>query len=160
MDFDVDRCTRHCAVTGRPLTEGEEFYSALVRSAGSVARQDYSLEAWHGAPDGAIGWWKSKMPQRDSKRAQMAPSEVLLEFFESLADSPEAEDMRYVMALWMLRRRILRMEETQRDTAGREVLVLYCPRTETTHRVASLAPSDERVAEIQAELGKLLFATS
>ena len=29
MDFEVERRTRHCAVSGGELAEGEEFFSVL-----------------------------------------------------------------------------------------------------------------------------------
>jgi hypothetical protein len=37
-------------------------------------------------------------------------------------------------------------------------MVLYCPRREAEYRVPATPPSDERVAEIQQELARLLFA--
>ena len=57
-----------------------------------------------------------------------------------------------------VRRRVLRQEETERDPAGQEIAVLYCPRRETTYRVAAVMPDDAHVAEIQEELARLLFA--
>ena len=66
--------------------------------------------------------------------------------------------MRYVLALLLIRRRVVRLEETERDDNGCEMLVLYCPRRETTYRVAVAAPNDERTTEIQHELAGLLFA--
>jgi hypothetical protein len=41
---------------------------------------------------------------------------------------------------------------------GQEVSVLYCPRRETTYHVITAMPDATRAAEIQAELGQLLFA--
>jgi hypothetical protein len=35
-------------------------------------------------------------------------------------------------------------------------MVLYCPRRETTYRVASVTPEETRINEIQEELAKLL----
>ena len=66
--------------------------------------------------------------------------------------------MRYVLALLLIRRRVVRLEETERDEQGREVSVLYCPRRETTYRVVVELPTDERTDEIQEELARLLFA--
>ena len=64
--------------------------------------------------------------------------------------------MRYVLALLLVRRRVMRLEDTERDEQGREVLVLYCPQRETTYKLLALAPEQQRADEIQQELGKLL----
>jgi hypothetical protein len=158
IDYEVQRCTRHCASSGRELLEGEAFYSVLLPRGAALERLDYATEAWNGPPADALGWWKSQMPTRESRKAQLAPSDVLLEFFVGLADQPEQADMRYVLALLLIRRRIARLEETQTDADSRETLVLYCHRDESMHRVAVVLPDERREAEIQTELSRLLYA--
>ena len=157
IDYEVQRCTRHCATTGRELQPGESFYSTLTAEGPRVVRHDYAPEAWQGAPDGVLGWWKSQVPAREGKKIQLAPNDVMLELLETLADDPTRQDMRYVLALLLVRRRVLRLEDTKHEDDGREVSVLYCPRREATYRVATATPDDQRTAEIQDELSKLLF---
>jgi hypothetical protein len=160
IDYEVQRCTRHCATTGRELAPGETFYSTLSDEPGQVVRQDFSEEAWQGPPAGVIGWWKSRMPERDAKRVHWAPNDVMLELLELLESQPDKQDMRYVLALLLIRRRVVRLEDTIHEAPQREVLVLYCPRNEQTYRVASEVPGSERTKEIQQELSRLLFADS
>ncbi|MGD9724039.1 MAG: hypothetical protein AB7O59_22490 [Pirellulales bacterium] len=160
IDYEVQRCTRHCAVTGRELEPGEEFYSTLTAEGAALVRRDFAREAWQGPPAGVVGWWKSRMPARDARKLHFAPNEVMLDLLESLESRAEHEDMRYVLALLLVRRRVVRLEETEHDDSGREVSVLYCPRRETTYRVFTAMPSDQRTAEIQEELSRLLFANA
>lgn len=158
MDYQVDRCTRHCATSGRMLAEGEEFFSLLRREGAELKRYDYAVENWSEPPADAVAWWKSRMPSRETKKGQLAPSDVLLQVFTELENVTEKRDMRYVLALLLVRRRVLRLEETQADPSGQELLTLYCPRDESTHQVAVVVPDDARADEIQNELVKLLFA--
>ncbi len=158
MDYEIQRCTRSCAASGKELTPGEEFYSVLIAQGAELKRYDYSAEAWQGPPEEAVGWWKSQMPSPTSKRIHWAPNDVMLHFFEQIESQPEKQDMRYVLALLLVRRRVLRLEDQQRDEQGGEVLVLYCPRRETTYRVAALPPDSSRIDAIQEELANLLFA--
>jgi hypothetical protein len=160
MDYDVHKTTRICATTQREIAAGETFYSVLVREGAEVKRLDYAAESWTGPPDEAIGWWKSVMGDRDAKKPKAAPSEVLLELFRELEGSPERRDLRYVMTLLLVRRRLLRMEDTVREDDGSETLVLYCPRDEQTYRVATVVPSAARAAEIQDYLAQLLYTPS
>ena len=158
MEYEVERCTRHCAASGRELQEGEEFYSVLVTEKRDVRRHDYAAEAWPGPPEAALAWWKSRMPTREAKKGQLAPNEVLLQLFAELERVPDKTDMRYVLALLLVRRRVLREEDVEREESGGEVLVLYSPREEANYRVAVNVPNDQRTDEIQAELARLLYA--
>lgn len=156
LDFDIQRCSRRCSLTERELKDGETCYSALVAEGGQVVRRDYSQEAWTGPPEGAIGWWQTTVVDPSIGRPHWAPNDVMLNYFERLAEDPAADDARYVLGLLIVRRRIARVERTETDEAGRTVLVLFCPRNETEYRVAEFPPSPERAEQIQAQLADLL----
>jgi hypothetical protein len=158
LDFEVQRCTRHCATTDRPLEPGESFYSVLVSEAAEIVRRDYSEAAWNGPPPGALGWWKSQMPGSDTLKPRLAPNQILLELFLQWQDDASKREVRYVLTLLMIRRRVLRLEATEPAAEGPAEMVLFCPRINETFRVAVAEPEGERVPEIQAELGELLFA--
>jgi hypothetical protein len=158
MDYEVERCTRRCAASGRELEDGEEFFSTLSTDRGQVHRTDYAAEHWSGPPESALAWWKSRMPTREAKRGQLAPNEVLLQLFAELEHVPEKADMRYVLVLLLVRRRVLREEEIEHDETGREVMRVYSPRDENMYRVDVVVPDEGRSDEIQAELGRLLYA--
>lgn len=157
MDYEIQRCTRHCHATGRELAAGETYFSVLLAEGAEVKRYDYSAEAWSGPPEDCIGWWQAQIPDRKSRRTHWAPNDVMLEFFDELAEQPEKQDMRYVLSLLLVRRRVMRHEETRHDEQGRELLVLYCPRREATYEVPAVSPDrPERIDEIQQELAALL----
>jgi hypothetical protein len=158
LDFEVQRCTRHCAKNQRELRPGEVFYSVLMAEGAQVVRYDYAAEAWSGEPANALGWWKSRMPEPNATRMHWAPSDVMLQYFEELDSQPARGDERYVLALLLLRRRIVRLEETQRNASGRETLVLYSLRNEREYGVEVVVPAPERVREIQEHLARLFFA--
>lgn len=158
LDFDVQRLTRRCCQTDRQFQPGDIVYSVLVAEGAEVNRQDFSEQAWNGPPEGTIGWWKSQMPDLSATRMHWAPNDVILHYFEQIEGNSEKADMRYVLALLMIRRRIVRLEETEQDDQHGEVLVLYCPRNEREYRVPVVVPPEPRIGEIQGELAELLFA--
>lgn len=158
MDYEIQRCTRRCAATDREFAPGEEFFSVLIAEGAELRRLDYCAEAWEGPPENATGWWRSRMPSVSEKRMHWAPNDVMLQFFEELENQPERGDMRFVLALLLVRRRVLREEDRARDESGREVTVLLCPRNDKTYTVPTVLPNSQRVEEIQEELAQLLFA--
>jgi len=175
LDFEVQRCSRRCAATDRALEPGDICYSVVEVSGAEVLRKDFSADAWNGAPDGALGWWKSRIPEPTAKKIKLAPNEVLLELFDQLADQPGQTDLRYVLALLLVRRRVLRVEEmsgvgcqvsdqsvsdTRHPTPDTfdEAMRVYCAKRDATYDVAVNMPTGARVDEIQQQLSDLLIA--
>lgn len=157
-DFDVKRCSRRCAKTDRELRPGETIYSVLVAEGADVKRLDYAEDAWQEPPGEnkeLVAWWKSQLPG-GGNRMQWAPNDVLLDYFQQLENDEARADVRFVMSLLLIRRRIMRLEDSQTDETGKQVLVVYCPRNETEYRVTAVVPSEERATEIQSELSQLL----
>jgi hypothetical protein len=158
LDFELHRCTRQCCETEAILQPGDEFYSALVVQGAQVIRRDYAAAAWKGPPEGTLGWWKAQVPDIQSRRMFWAPNDVMAHYFEQLYEQADApQDLCYVLTLLMIRRRVVRLEDTERDDDGHETFVLYCPRNEREYRVAVVTPTPERIGEIQQHLGALLF---
>lgn len=157
LDFELQRCTRQCAKTNRELQPGEPIYSVLVRDGAQTRRVDFATDAWSEPPAEAIAWWKSNMPGGAAKRNSWAPQDVILSYFERLADDPSKADVRFVLTLFMLRRRILRLDRTEQAEDGREVLIVYSAKHEAEFRVETASPTAARAAEIQTELAQLLM---
>jgi hypothetical protein len=156
MDYEVQRSTRCCSITGREFVPGEVYFSVLMAEGAVLKRYDYAAEAWPGPPEASVGWWKSQLPDRAAARKHWAPNDVMLQFWDELAEQLEKQDMRYVLTLLLVRRRVFRLEEEEHDANGQEVLVVYCPRRETTYQVVAVTPEPERIDLIQEELAALL----
>tara|TARA_Y100001934_G_C12038413_1_gene624833 strand:+ start:127 stop:609 length:483 start_codon:yes stop_codon:yes gene_type:complete len=160
VDFQIQRCTRRCSVTEKEFKPGEIFYSVLISDGAAIIRQDFSKDAWEGAPEDSVGWWQSCMPAVTGKKMGWAPNDVMLEFFHELADKPEKSDLRYVLTLLLIRRRVMRLEETKSEEDSQEKLVVYCSRREETYHVPVTHPDPARSREIQDELANLLLANT
>jgi hypothetical protein len=155
-EFEVQRCSRKCAKTERELQPGEAYYSVLVNDGDQMKRLDFAAESWGQPPDGTIAWWKSHMPGLSPNRLQWAPNDVLLDYFQSLEGNATQADVRFVLALLLVRRRIARWEHSESDNQNQETMVLYCPRHELEFRVPVRMPAPERLTEIQQQLSRLL----
>lgn len=150
LDFEVQRCTRRCAATDREFKPGEVVFSALVPRGAEVVRQDFAADAWQGPPEKAIGWWKGRVPDGVQPKQSWAPNDVMLDYFQRLADQPEKADACYVLALLLIRRRVLKLEEGTTDTG--DELSVFCARNEKVYRIPAVLPDETRVQQIQAEL--------
>ncbi len=127
--YDVARPTGECAFTGRKLEPGEPYVATLVEldeknaAAGGPAaalgfkRLDVSIEAWQPGqrPKGLFGHWKTTVPLPNQKKKLFVDDDVLLNLFERLADTdqPQRLAFRFVLALILMRKRLLKYEGSQ-----------------------------------------------
>ncbi|NNC88977.1 MAG: hypothetical protein HKN82_11015, partial [Akkermansiaceae bacterium] len=115
-----------CATTGRPFAEDEPFYTALFpdpESSGYL-RQDFSEDAWNNRADDAprpFSFWRSiyKPPPHEEK-----PEEVVKDDPESLLrrmveeDEAHTENVRYILAVMLERKKILLETDAQQTPSG------------------------------------------
>lgn len=158
LDFEIRRFGGRCAETGRDFTPGESFFSTLVMDGGELVRRDYCADSWQGPPNDVLGWWKSQVPDPKSRKVHWAPNDVMLHSFTQTQENGANEDLRYILALLLVRRRVFRLQETETDERGRPVMVVYCPRDQNEYHVPEVTLTPQREKEIQNELASLLFA--
>jgi hypothetical protein len=156
VDFEVTHCSRQCAASGRTLAPGETYFSTLHIEEGRSVRRDCSAEEWRGAPEGAIAWWKAVVPRGDGSKPKLAPQDVLLNLFTELAEQPDEADFRYVLGLLLMRRKILKLDETRRDSLG-EILVLECPRRGEQYELRATTPDPMQTEQLQQRMIELLY---
>lgn len=156
-DYQIQASSRRCSVTGRELSPGEPYYSALMDESGTLVRKDFSEQAWQGPPLAAFSFWKSRVPTRQTSRRPPMDDELLVECFHRLEGEPEPNKLsfRYVLALLLIRRKRMRLEDTQKD--GRhEVLVVRCLRTGARVQVIDPGLSDDELDAVQDDVFRVL----
>jgi hypothetical protein len=168
LDFEIQRAARRCAASDHPLEPGDVCYSMLEVRGADIVRTDFSEAAWAGPSDGAFAWWRLRIPEPTAKKIKLAPNDVLLELFDQLAEQAGNQDMRYVLTLLLLRRRIFRLDVADEPPASQVwqpdgiaptgVMSVYCPKRDANYLVPIVMPDDKRVEEIQQKLSELLVA--
>jgi hypothetical protein len=160
LDFEIRACSRRCATTERILQSGDVYFSVLEEQGTGMQRLDYSVEAWQGPPEVCIGWWRSRIPEKDGGKPKLAPTEVMLNLLSALAKRPEDQEFRYLLSLLLLRRRTLRRDDVTQNEAGNEVLVLSCPRRNEQYEVVVAEPDVPQTKLVQQRMIELLYGDS
>lgn len=157
-DYEIQGPTRLCAATGRELQPGERFYGALVEESGKLVRKDYAADAWTGPPAAHVAYWTGRVPSADKPRKPVINDELLIDCFDRLKDSTDADGLnfRYVAALLLMRRKRFRFEDSFRDESGRDVMMLRDARGGAMHRVTDPRLSEEQIAAVQTEVFRVL----
>jgi len=164
--YQIGSSTGVCAATGRDLAEGEDYYAVLFEDGDSFRRADYALDAWQGPPQGAYCHFRTRIPVRQEKKKRVfVDDDVLVGFFLRLADETEPARLqfRFVLALILMRKRILRYEATHREDEAEYWEMRFAGRHGVSagdarglHRVLNPHLSDEQIAGVADQLGAIL----
>ena len=170
-DWEVAKTQGVCGGCGRSFEPKQEYYAALLersqeveqgekekpQASGGFERQDYCQECWEREPPETFCFWKARVPEPTEKKKLLVDDEVLLEFFERLAQESERVkiNFRFVLALILMRKRILKYQQTQlRD--GQEIWIMGQVREQTKHEVLNPRLDDAQIEEVSEQLGAIL----
>jgi len=157
QDWQVEHTTGRCAVTGRELAEGEEYYAVLFEEGESFRRADYSVDGWSGPPEGSYCHFRTRVPVKEKKRRLLADNAVLLNFFSRLADEedPSRIRFRFVLALILMRKRLVRYDTSQvRD--GQEYWRMTVPSDQSVHEVVNPRLTDDQIEDVSRQISAIL----
>ncbi len=131
--YEIARSSGACAITGRALTPGEAYIAALVETDASdptpantlgFKRLDISLDAWNQSdgkrrPAKVFAHWKAVVPEPNQKKKLFVDNDVLMNLLRRLADVKEPQRLafRFVLALILMRKKMLRYDGTQKRQA-------------------------------------------
>jgi len=162
--FSVTRSRGVCAATGHAIAPGERFITALIERDGTIGleRADYSLAAWDagarpGAGERLFGFWRAIFNPIETKKQLLLSDEELLDLFTELAEATEDRRIafRYLLALHLIRRRVLRCLTTTRS--GMTVSPKGAD-TSIIMEVKDPGMSDTMIAEAIEQLGEIIPA--
>jgi len=118
-DWTINKPLGQCCGTGRAIEPGQEYFGALVETEQGLERRDYSVEYWEREKPAVFCFWKSRLASPDEKKELFVSDEMLMAFFERLANEtdPEKLNFRFVLALVLMRKRRLKYDATKMDGA-------------------------------------------
>ncbi len=94
------------------------------------------------------------------KKIRPAPNGVLLDTLSELLERPGKETLAYLLALLLIRRRVLHEEQLPQDEQAQEqrtVWNLICPADGRQWNVPLVTPHTATLPDLQEQLKRLLF---
>ncbi len=157
-EWNIAKSQRRC-VCGREFEENETYFAALYEEGGDFVRRDYCLECWPGARErgGFFSFWKTTAAPKDQRRKLFADDQVLLDFFLRLENAQEEQHRHffYILALILMRKKVLKFEDIERQE-GRESLVLRYPPEDRTFRVEDPRLGEDQIEALKDQLSEIL----
>ena len=161
-DWSIQSRSGRCAATGREFAEGEFFYTLLFRERGGFRREDLSEEAWKERQADAkahepYSFWRAKFepPAAGAPEAlAKETAEDLLRSYMSGQDEAHA-NARYILALMLERKRLLKQVEVKEDIHGR-TLVYERVKTGEVFIIPDPGLRMDQIEAVQNEVAELL----
>ena len=114
-EWEIEKSLGHCCGTGKEIEYGEEYFAALIETEEGLQRRDFCADYWNEKGPQVYCYWKTKRPHPDQKKHIFVDDEMLMAFFERLAEETEQEkiNFRFVLALVLMRKRRLKYDSSK-----------------------------------------------
>ncbi len=159
-DWEVGKGQRSCSVTGKFFEDGEHYHSALLETKDGFVRHDYSEDAWEKLEDKNqfFSFWKTKVQAANEKSKKLVIDlDAFYAFFCNLAKSEDESKIlfRYLVALLLVRKRVLRLDKIEHPEGKQETLFLTDMRTKEPIELETPPHKPEQLVEAQETLNQI-----
>lgn len=158
-DWEIKKTLGQCAGTDEEFEIGQEYFAALVQGPEGLERRDFSIGYWQDQKPDVYCFWKTKMPSQEEKKKLFIDDEMLMAFFERLAEETEQEkiNFRFVLTLVLMRKRKLKYTSSETEN-GDEVWTMKVTGQDRSVKVVNPQLKEDKIEELSAQMGQILQA--
>ncbi len=155
--WDINKPLGQCYGTGRKIEFGEDYFGALVETDEGLQRRDFCVDYWKEEKPQVFCYWKTKLPHPDQKKQVFIDDDMLMAFFDRLADESDGEkiNFRFVLAMVLMRKRRLKYDSTKMQN-GNEIWCLRVVGDKQTVEVMNPHLDDEQIEQLSSQIGQIL----
>lgn len=156
-DWEIKKTLGQCFGTGRELAVEEEYFAALVETPEGLERRDFCMAYWQEKKPEVYCFWRTRMPDPEVKKQLFIDNEMLLAFFDRLAEEtePEKKNFRFVLMLILMRKKRLKYDSSRMED-GREIWTVKVTGQDRTEEVENPHLTDEQVEQLSAQMSQIL----
>jgi len=131
QEWNIQARALQCAVSGRPFEKGERVFSALYWRDGHYERVDLCADAWNARNENIapLSAWQIEFtppPPPEPEALKKDDAESLLRRLVA-ENAPGTRNPRYILALMLERKKVLRQVERQRQESGSTLVYEHIP---------------------------------
>lgn len=156
-EWEINRPLGQCCGSGKKIKYGEEYFGALVETEQGLQRRDFCVDYWESEKPKVFCFWKTRLPHPDQKKQIFVDDQMLMAFFERLAEETEQEkiNFRFVLALVLMRKRRLKYDSS-RTQDGKEIWCLRIVGDKQTVEVVNPHLDEEQIKQLSSQIGQIL----
>jgi hypothetical protein len=160
QEWSIQSRSERCSATGAPFQEGEFFYTLLFDEKEGLRREDLSEEAWKARDSSRepYSFWRSKFelppPAAPEALGKQTAEDLLRAFMQQ--NSPQHASVRYILALMLERKRLLKQVEAHRNEQGERTLIYEHAKTGEVFVIPEPTLRLDQMEQVQTEVAALL----
>ncbi len=156
-EWQISRALGQCYDTGHEFKPGQDYYAALVETEDGFERRDFSVEYWLSDKPETYCFWKTRMADEKQKKRLFVSDEMLMAFFERLAEEtePARVNFRFVLTLVLMRKRRLKYDSAE-NIEDREVWTLRVTGENRMVKVVNPHLAEDQIEQLSAQMGQIL----
>ncbi len=164
-DFKISKTAGVCNKCEEALPPGTEIVALVKLGPEELIREDYHLDCWlepmeKNASENkdVLGVWRMTIPQPEEKKKLLIDDDLLVNFFQRLQgqSDPSKINFRYVLALILMRKKLLNYQGSERNEDGSEIWKMKLRGSENVHEVIDPKMDELMIAEVSASLGEVM----
>ncbi len=158
-DWEIKKTLGQCSGTDRAFEIDEEYFAALVDTDEGLVRTDFSIDYWNEHKPAVYCFWKTKMPNPEQKKKIFINDEMLMAFFDRLAEETDADkvNFRFVLTLILMRKRKLKYDACRIED-NREIWTLKVTAQDRTAEVINPHLTEDQIESLSSQMGQILQA--
>ena len=156
-EWEIEKTLGRCYGTGEQFKIGQDYFAALVETEEGFQRRDYSVEYWQEQKPSVYCYWKTRMPDAGQKRKLFVDEEMLMTFFERLAEETDQEkiNFRFIITLVLMRKRRLKYDSSRLEN-DREIWRLRVTAQDRTVEVVNPNLTEDKIEQLSCQMSQIL----
>ena len=159
QDWTIQHRAERCAVSGEPFNDGDYFYTLLYDERGEFRREDLSEAAFKARNENIqpFSFWRSKFEQPvpiPETLGKQTAEDLLRRYMAE--HSPEHSNARYILAVMLERKKLLKEIETRRGEDGSLLRIYEHTKTGEAFIIPDPQLRLDQIAEVQTQVAGLL----
>ena len=159
MEWNINKNSKKCLSCDKGFQDNDEFFSALYDDGDQFSRKDLCLDCWDECDKQPIfSFWKFKITKNIEQKRPVFDTNYILDLFLKL--EPETDDkskinLRYVLALFLMRKKLLKPKPSQKHDDN-ETLVFHYPKEDRDIKFFDPKLTADEIVKITDEVKILL----
>lgn len=161
-EYNISKSTGRCNSCQNQMQVTQEYVATVRETDEDFAREDYCLDCWQAGPKDAqadiVGVWRATIEPKEQTKKLFVDDELLINFFQRLsgAHEPAKVNFRFVLALVLMRKKLLVYDRMLRKEDGTEVWAMHFKGSDEVHEVVDPKMDEEKIVQVSQHLGQIL----
>jgi len=163
-DYNIRKTSGQCSICDKQLEAGTEFTATVSEGPDELLRNDYcdacSESLSETVSAAVLCKWRTVVPHPEEKKKLLVSDDLMVNLFERLSETqdPSKINFRYVLALVLMRKKLLIYDRMATDDEGREVWSMHLRASDPSdeHLVIDPKLTEDQLAEVSDSLGEIM----